>query len=81
MNWQFSTLSGWRIDRKPLDPLLVHAQEVGLVPKDEGRADDAFERTLRSRQDRLYVPQALGSLRANVIANDLAGLRVERACT
>ena len=77
MDWQLGTLARRWVRWKPLEPLLVHADEVGLVPKNEGRADDGVEGAARCLKNCRDVGETLCGLPSNATLDHRAGLWIE----
>jgi hypothetical protein len=72
-------LACWWVGGEPLDPLLVHACEVGFFVEDDGGADDTFEGGACGLKDGGDVLQALAGLLLDGVSDELAGGGIVRA--
>jgi hypothetical protein len=72
-------LACWWVGGEPLDPLLVHACEVGFFVEDDGGADDTFEGGACGLKDGGDVLQALAGLLLDGVSDELASGGIVRA--
>jgi len=73
------SLARGRIAGEPAGPLFVHPGEIAGVGQQEGRAHGLLQRTPRRVQDRGNIPQTLGGLFLDGMADDGTAAWVKRA--